>query len=365
MFAHRPRRKFIVARATFPGVGAINELDEVDRAIGRKLSAFARGGSLAKLGRKFVEQSPDCFARGEDLHRLGRDLPRPAGEADFLFARHHVHDRARAFGGGGGEQVDLEYQHFAALLLEEVSQRRVRHEPAIPIMAAVDLDWRKARRQRARGHDVARIDRLALGIEEAEIATVDIDRADRQPHRPLVDHVPVDQPIERGDQRRGVIIAQRGGAPRGRKGRRQHPRAEEARHPRQRDKPCRPFVEEFAFALIAKDREARQRARYRRPEIAQRAYAFLGRIAGDQRGIDRPDRNSGDPVDLDPAFGQRFGDARLIASQRAPALEHQRHRFGQRHGAGVARRVVGCGFGHAPRCLVQRSNPTPGARIAD
>ena len=128
---------------------------------------------------------------------------------------------------------------------------------------------------------MARIESLGLAVEEAEIAAVDIDRTDRQPHPALVDQVPVDQPIERIDQRRGVVIAQRGGAPRRRKGRRQHAWPEEARHPGQRNEPCRPFVEKFAFALVTLDGKARQRARYRRPEIAQRRHVFLGRIAGD------------------------------------------------------------------------------------
>src|SRR5262252_1758170 len=59
------------------------------------------------------------------------------------------------------------------------------------------------------------------------------------------------------------------------------------------------------------------------PEILQALHAVPRRIAGDNRGIDRANGNSCYPVGQVFRGRQRFEDARLVASERAAALENQ------------------------------------------
>jgi hypothetical protein len=60
-----------------------------------------------------------------------------------------------------------------------------------------------------------------------------------------------------------------------------------------------------------------------RPEVLQPLQTVLGRIAGDQGRIDRPDRGSDHPVRFDPLFVQGFVDAGLVGAQRPAALQDQ------------------------------------------
>ena len=56
---------------------------------------------------------------------------------------------------------------------------------------------------------------------------------------------------------------------------------------------------------------------------SQSAIIFGGRIAGDQGGIDRPDRGADHPVGLDAGFLQGLVDPGLVGAERSAALEHQ------------------------------------------
>ena len=60
------------------------------------------------------------------------------------------------------------------------------------------------------------------------------------------------------------------------------------------------------------------------PEFAQRRQPPLRRIAGDQRGIDGADADTGHPFRLQPRLVECLIDAALIGAQRAAALQHQR-----------------------------------------
>ena len=63
------------------------------------------------------------------------------------------------------------------------------------------------------------------------------------------------------------------------------------------------------------------------PELAQTRDALLGRIAGDQRRVDRADRDSRDPIGMKIVLGERLIDPGLIGTERATALQHQHHLF--------------------------------------
>ncbi len=57
-----------------------------------------------------------------------------------------------------------------------------------------------------------------------------------------------------------------------------------------------------------------------RPEFAQLRHAMLGCVAGDDRSIQRTDRDARDPVRLDARLGKPLVDACLIRAKRAAAL---------------------------------------------
>ena len=60
------------------------------------------------------------------------------------------------------------------------------------------------------------------------------------------------------------------------------------------------------------------------PENLQAFEPALRRVAGDDRRIDRADRDAANPVRLDMGLVQRLIDAGLIGAERAAALQHQR-----------------------------------------
>src|SRR3546814_9223682 len=85
---------------------------------------------------------------------------------------------ARPF-AAGREKIDLKDEHVVLRRLDDIFERGVRHESAVPIPDAIDLDRRQAGRQRARGEDVARVEELAPRVAIAEISGLDRDSAAR------------------------------------------------------------------------------------------------------------------------------------------------------------------------------------------
>src|SRR5690606_11818608 len=72
------------------------------------------------------------------------------------------------------------------------------------------------------------------------------------------------------------------------------------------------------------------------PEAAQPLHPLVERAAGDDRGVDRADRNAGQPVRGDAGRVQPLVDAALVTAERAAALQDQ--------GDGrIARQVAGDG----------------------
>ena len=57
------------------------------------------------------------------------------------------------------------------------------------------------------------------------------------------------------------------------------------------------------------------------PELAQLGDACLSRIAGDDGGVDRPDRDARDPIGVEVGLGQGFVDARLVGAESAATLQ--------------------------------------------
>ena len=180
---------------------------------------------------------------------------------------------------------------------------------------------------------MARVEPLLPAVEIVEVAALDLHRADREADRAAVDEIPVDQSVERLDQRRAVVEAQRVRRARRSEIGRDRTRLEEARDAEAGDVAGRPFVQPGARAILDREGQAREAGGERLPEFAEPGDAAARRVAGDDRGIDRADRDAGDPVDLDRGGVQRLVHARLIGSERTAALEHERDLIRQRYRA--------------------------------
>ena len=77
------------------------------------------------------------------------------------------------------------------------------------------------------------------------------------------------------------------------------------------------------------------------PELAQPRQPVLPLVAGDQRRVDRADRDAGQPVRLQPRLVHRLVDARLVGAERPAALQHERDAAEGAGGrAGVASRGI-------------------------
>src|SRR5690242_12684560 len=93
-------------------------------------------------------------------------------------------------------EVDLEGERvLARTLLDHPLQRCVRDETPIPVVFALDLGRRKARRQRAARHHVLRADLVRAVIEIDEVAGAHVYSADAEAHFARIDAVEIDQPF--------------------------------------------------------------------------------------------------------------------------------------------------------------------------
>ena len=226
---------------------------------------------------------------------------------------------------------------------EHPLQRRVGDDAAVPVIFAVDFGGRKARGQRAARHDVAEIDSMGGGVEIGEIAVADIDRADAQARFAGIEPVEIDQPLQRLLERRDVVMAELRRARRGPDDRRGNARAEEAGRAQRRyaegaelvERAVHRLIDMFDGRAIGRAERAERRLADRLPEFAQLLDPFFRRIARDQRRIDGPDRNAGNPVGMNIGFRERLINAALVGAERAAALQDQRHGFERRRG-GVA-----------------------------
>ena len=288
--------------------------------------------------RQLGDQVAQRLARVVDLAVLVGVQPGAAGIADVLLAlRHLLHGgRQRP---ARAEQVGLKDQQVGGVLLvQHVIERRIGGDAAVPVIVAVDLDRRESRRQRARRHDMLGPDLLLRIVEIDEVAGGDIHRADAEPRRLRIDAVEIHQPLQRRAQRRGVVIAQRLRQVRRPELRRWKARREETGHAERGDRHRAAFVIERTRHVARQVGLPGQRRRDEIPERLELFEPLLARIAGDDRGVDRADRDAGDPGRLEIVPAQRLIGAGLIRPQRAAALQHQHAlRLGRGGGAGSMR----------------------------
>src|SRR5262249_8868261 len=88
-------------------------------------------------------------------------------------------------------------------------ERRVGNDPAIPIIFAIDLGGWKAGRQRAAGDDMRRGNPVGGRVERDEVPGPHVDRADAQARSADLDAIEIDEALERGPQRRYLVVADR------------------------------------------------------------------------------------------------------------------------------------------------------------
>jgi hypothetical protein len=177
---------------------------------------------------------------------------------------------------------------------------------------------------------VLRPDFLCRVVEGDEVAGFHVHGPDAQTGAAGVEEIKIDQFKERGAQRSGVVMADRIDRAR----RQQHgmgnARLEKVRGSEQQDFE-RPDLVDGAMIIVS-DREhpeggrgVERRVADRLPERAQSLDPTPGRITRDQGRIDRPDRNSCDPLGMNSSFGKGLVDAGLIGSQCSAALQQQRN----------------------------------------
>ncbi|HZZ66991.1 MAG TPA: hypothetical protein VFE18_02355 [Phenylobacterium sp.] len=274
MVEHGLARELRVLEGALVWAVAINQLDHGHRRLPGELAEPGDLGIVSEVLRQVLDQLAE-----RRLHPVNAQLsvgvqPRPAGIADVLLALAGVLHRAGKR-TAGAEQIDLvDVQVFQLRLVEDVFQRGVGDQSAVPVPLAIDLDGRQAGRQGAGGHDVRRPDLLVLVVEVGEVAGADVDRAYAEARRPGVDPVEVDQALERGPERGRVVVAQLLGAP-GQQERRYGAGREEPRHARSHG-PADARITQGRTELVQGAEPARRPARaHQTPEFPQPLQAQL------------------------------------------------------------------------------------------
>jgi len=185
-------------------------------------------------------------------------------------------------------------------------------------------------------------------VEIGEVACANPHGPDAQPHLGGVDAVEIHQLFQGLPQRLGVVKAGRRRAARAQQeGRRDSGREEAGRASdegaggAQRGGPPGEGIGPGPF-----DREVHGSERLiglgdYLPKAPQLLHAVGGRIAGDQGGVDRSDRDAGHPVRMQIPLGQRLIDAPLIGAQGAAALEQQSNAVERRPGESRVGRMGG------------------------
>ena len=190
-------------------------------------------------------------------------------------------------------------------------------------MLAVDLDRRKAGRQRAARHDVAHVEPLLGGVEVGEVAGTYVDGGDRKAQLAGIEALEVDETLERFLERRRIVIADRGERAARLQRRRWQARREEAGHAEEERLRCRKAIEPAVGVRIGSPHRLRDGGADELPELPQARDALVRRVAGDQRAVDAADGDAGDPARGDAFVGERLEHARLVGTERAAALQHE------------------------------------------
>ncbi len=110
--------------------------------------------------------------------------------------------------GAEREQIHLEGEPAAAgIIAENVLQRRIGNQAAIPIELAIGFHRGKRRGQRAAGHDMPGPNLHLRIVEVAKIARSHIDGAHAEAGFARIDAIKIDQAFQRRLERLRIVVA--------------------------------------------------------------------------------------------------------------------------------------------------------------
>jgi hypothetical protein len=229
-------------------------------------------------------------------------------------------------------EIDLKCERILAarIAIDHPLQRRIGHEAAIPVMLAIDLNRRKSRWKCTARHDVLRSDLVGAGVEIDEVAGPDIDRARAEARHSRIEAIKIHQALKRVLEVAGVVEAGCPGRSPRSEPRHHRSHREEARSAGRDREIGAHLIEEVARVVAPRQitegiiqpipRGARS---HMRPKFPQPIDAGIGRVAGDDGGVDRTDRDTGNPVRMDVGFRERLVDTALICPESTAALQQQ------------------------------------------
>ena len=166
-------------------------------------------------------------------------------------------------------------------------------------------------------------DGMGGSVEIDHIAGPHVHGPCAEPRHTGVDAIEIHETLQRRLQRAGVVDAGGGKRSTRLQPRRERPRGKKSVRPKYRSKARIHLIEKIASVIAVHQIGERRVQRHLRPKLAEPVNPGVRRIAGDDRGIDRSDRNAGDPVWMDVGFGQGLVDASLVGPQGAAALQQQ------------------------------------------
>src|SRR5262245_7869680 len=169
---------------------------------------------VVQLHGQLLEQSAERVTQLLQLLHAVRVEAGLARILDVLGALQHLVEIDRKL-TARAEEIHLHDQRAdVRRIVDDIPQRRVRHEAAVPVMRAVDLDRRETRWQPTACHDVLRTEAAMLVVEIDRISSMHVDRAHAQADALLVvDPIEVNQLFQRGAKRRGVETLSAPGVP--------------------------------------------------------------------------------------------------------------------------------------------------------
>src|SRR6266567_1683392 len=323
--AHRRPRELVVLRARRMREAPIDQMRDRDLApvVAQRLQSLVVG-IVAKLCGQLFHEAAECVAELLQFLDAGGVEPRLARVLNVLGT---LEDLIQIDGklAARAEEVDLHDQRAdLRRIVEDVPQRGVGHDTAIPIVSALDDNRRKPGRQRAARHDVLGLDLLCLIVEIDRVAGVKIHGANAHADAGLaVEQAEIDQLLERLLEGRGIVDAQRLRRPIRSEEHRRHARHEETGNAEGRSGSGAEPVERDAHGIELSRRHQRNSGGDAVPELAQALEPFLRRVTGDERGVDRADRHAGHPVRGEAVLGHALVDACLVRAERASTLQHE------------------------------------------
>src|SRR6266496_3985939 len=208
-------------------------------------------------------------------------------------------------------------------MVDGVPKRSIRHDAAIPVPLAVDLDRGKRRRQRTTRQHMFWADSSLRIIEIDWVTGAHVDCANAKAHFASSDAVEVNEPSEGLPQRIDVVYAQGTRRAVGHKRRWRHSWNKEARYTDDGTQ-CGAGMNE---ALVqCADEWRRHQGDARRHTVPERTHALdalLWRITRNQGGVDRTHRHSRDPVRQIACLRHPLEHACLVCAECPATLQYQ------------------------------------------